>query len=190
MPPQGVALCTAFVEIFTLHLKWQIPTIHGVLVAHLQCNMPSQHLLQVMTTTLFLFSVFCHSQSSLQCIIACNLHRTMLIEMHVTFHYVISTTLKRHSLHEFLMPLHDLPPPAFQPLIHCGLCLTPFLFKDYAYENLLFKIPKLHCITIRPSSNQSQGFFFCCHAMFGHSPLLPSLTKGMVLSICYQCLFW
>lgn len=103
----------------------------------------------------FPFSVFCHSQSSLQCTIACNLHRTMLIEMHVTFHYVISTTLKRHSLHEFLMPLHDLPPPAFQPLIHCGLYLTPFLFKDYAYENLLFKIPKLHCITIRPSSNQS-----------------------------------
>ena len=72
-------------------------------MALLQCRLPSQRLLYVIATTLFLYSFFsCHSQFDLHCTIARNLHRTMLIERHVTFHFVIWTARKRHSLHEFL----------------------------------------------------------------------------------------
>lgn len=40
MLPRGAARHFAFVEIFTLRSKWQIPAAHGVLVALLQCSLP------------------------------------------------------------------------------------------------------------------------------------------------------
>lgn len=58
MLPRGVARHIAFVEVFTLRLKWQIPAAHGVFVALLRCSLPSQCLMQVIATMLFLLFFF------------------------------------------------------------------------------------------------------------------------------------
>ena len=113
MLPRGVARHIAFVEVFTLRLKWQIPAAHGVFVALLRCSLPSQCLMQVIATILFLLFFFCQSHFGLHWAIARNLRRRMLIKRQ--FHFVIWTTLKHHSLHEFPRASHHLPPLAFWP---------------------------------------------------------------------------
>lgn len=87
---------------------------------------------------LFLFFIFfCHSQFGLHCTIARNLHMTMLIKRHVSF------TLSSGPLSNATHCTNSSGPRMICLLhpgrIHCSLYLTPSLFKDYAFENLLFK---------------------------------------------------